>query len=249
MAITCITLDWGDTLAANYGMPYLATQRHAFGILGRDLAQLGASVPDDFAAQCMRGLATQWTSSIDPKLNPEHREFDFQGLLDEWVVTTGVPPAAHAAALIATERCKDRLCDTVLPFTEAAPTLAALQAKGIRLGILSHVPWPGDACRRWFARHGLAPYLDFYSLSCEVGWIKPHPAHFSHALNLAGVPAHEILHVGDHPMRDVEGAKRAGFRTCLRWTEGIYAHDALHAATADITILHLADLVTAVESL
>lgn len=249
MPITCITLDWGDTLAANYGIPYLATQRHAFGILARDLAQLGAQVPDDFTARCMADLAGEWTSSIDPLRNPDHREFDFQAMIVRWVAATKIPAAARAAADAATERCKDRLCDTVLPFTEAVPTLAALQAKGIRLGILSHVPWPGDACRRWFVRHGLAPHLAFYSLSCEVGRIKPHPAHFAHALELAGVPAHEILHVGDHPMRDVAGAQRAGFKTCLRWTEGIYAHDALHAVNADVTILHLADLVAAVDQL
>lgn len=249
MAIRCITLDWGDTLAANYGMPYLATQRHAFTALGKDLAGLGAVVPDSFTAQCMAALAGQWKSSIDPQLNPEHREFDFQALLNEWVTATQVPTAAQSHGIAAAERCKDRLCDTVLPYTEAAPTLSALRAKGIRLGILSHVPWPGDACRRWFERHGLAQYIDFYSLSCEVGWIKPHPAHFSHALELAGVPAHEILHVGDHPLRDVAGAQRAGLRTCLRWTEGIYSEEALHAAQADVTILHLADLVAAVDQL
>jgi FMN phosphatase YigB (HAD superfamily) len=249
MSIRCITLDWGDTLAANYGMPYLATQRHAFSILGKELAELGAVVPDSFTAQCMTALAGQWKSSIDPLRNPDHREFDFQALLNEWVAATQVPLSAQAGSRAAAERCKDRLCDTVLPYTEAVPTLAALRAKGIRLGILSHVPWPGDACRRWFERHALAPFIDFYSLSCEVGWIKPHPAHFSHALELAGVAPHEILHVGDHPMRDVAGAQRAGLRTCLRWTEGIYSEDALHAAQADVTILHLADLVAAVDRL
>ena len=249
MAIRCITLDWGDTLAANYGMPYLATQRHAFSILGSDLARLGGVVPDSFAQACMAALAGEWKSSIDPLRNPDHREFDFQAMLNEWVAATKVPAAAHDAALAAVERCKDRLCDTVLPFTEAAPTLAGLRAKGIRLGILSHVPWPGDACRRWFVRHGLAQHIDFYSLSCEVGWIKPHPAHFTHALELAGVAPHEILHVGDHPLRDVGGAQRAGLRTCLRWTEGIYSEEALHAAQADVTILHLADLLTAVDRL
>jgi len=247
MAIRCITLDWGDTLAANYGMPYLATQRHAFGVLGSDLAALGAVVPATFAAECMSALAGEWKSSIDPVRNPEHREFDFQAMLSHWVAATQVPMSQQTAARAAVERCKDRLCDTVLPYTEAGPTLAGLQAKGIRLGILSHVPWPGDACRRWFERHQLAQYIDFYSLSCEVGWIKPHPAHFAHALELAGVAAQDVLHVGDHPLRDVAGAKLAGMRTCLRWTEGIYGEEALHTAQADVTILHLADLLSAVD--
>jgi putative hydrolase of the HAD superfamily len=249
MTIRCITLDWGDTLAANYGMPYLATQRHAFAILGRDLAAAGGQVRPDFVDACMADLGVEWKRSIDVQQNPDHREFDFQSMLMSWVEATAAPGSDRAAAQAALDRCKDRLCDTVLPYTEAAPTLAALKKKGIRIGILSHVPWPGDACRRWFARHGMADHIDFYSLSCEVGWIKPNPAHFAHALEHAGVAAHEILHVGDHPMRDVDGARRAGFRTCLRWTECIYPQEHLHAAGADVTILHLAELLTAVDAL
>ncbi len=249
MPIRCITFDWGDTLAANYGMPYLATQRHAFSRLGKELAAAGCVVPDDFSQQCIKALAVQWKSSIDPLQNPDHREFDFQAMLTGWVDATVGHGADSGAVLIAVERCKDRLCDTVLPFTEAAPTLAALKAQGLRLGILSHVPWPGDACRRWFARHGLAEHLDFYSLSCDIGWIKPNPAHFSDALRQAGVAAHEILHVGDHPLRDVEGARRAGFRTCLRWTECLYPEDSLHQAAADVTILQLHELTALVGQL
>lgn len=249
MAIRCITFDWGDTLAANYGMPYLATQRSAFGRLAIDLHNAGCEVPADFMQQCMKALAVQWKSSIDPLQNPEHREFDFQAMISSWVATTVGPAAEHVAVQGAVERCKDRLCDTVLPFTESAPTLAALKAKGLRLGILSHVPWPGDACRRWFARHGLAEHLDFYSLSSEIGWIKPNPLHFTDALRQSGVLAHEILHVGDHPMRDVEGARRAGFRTCLRWTECLYPEESLHQAAADVTILQLHELTTVVDQL
>ncbi len=249
MPIRCITLDWGDTLAANYGMPYLATQRQAFSRLAAELRACGCAVPEDFPQRCMAALSVQWKSSIDPLQNPDHREFDFQAMLSGWVAEAVGAAAAGAEVREAVERCKDRLCDTVLPYTESAPTLAALKAKGIRLGILSHVPWPGDACRRWFARHGLAEHLDFYSLSCDIGWIKPNPAHFSDALQQSGVAAHEILHVGDHPMRDVEGARRAGFRTCLRWTECLYPEEALHQANADVTILHLRDLIAAVDHL
>lgn len=247
--IRCITLDWGDTLAVNHGMPYQATQRLTFTDLGRALAKAGCAVPDDFLARWMGELAVVWKSTMDVQANPDHREFDFNGMIAGWVDATLTPSADRTAVHAAIDRCKDRMCDTVIPYSESLPTLAKLKAKGIRLGILSHVPWPGDGCRRWFARHGLAEHLDFYSLSCEIGWIKPNPIHFSHARELAGVEPHEILHVGDHPFRDVEGARRAGFRTCLRLTEGIYGEEALAVANADLTILHLAELVDAVETL
>ena len=140
-------------------------------------------------------------------------------------------------------RCTATLTDTVIPFSEAAPALALLRARGYTLGILSHVPWPGDACRSWFERHGLASYIGFYSLSCEIGWIKPHPSHFQHALDQAGCAAHEILHVGDHPVRDVQGGRRAGFRTVLRHTVNIYPSALMAECAPDAEIVRLRELV------
>jgi FMN phosphatase YigB (HAD superfamily) len=249
MPIRCITLDWGDTLAANYGMPYQATMRLAFDQLGLALAAAGCRPGGDFRARCLTELAGPWRESIDPVKNPEHREFDFQALLTAWVAVTLTADSDHLQVEQALQACVDRMTDTVLPYTETVPVLAALQARGLRLGILSHVAWPGAACRRWFARHGLAPYLDFYSLSCEVGWIKPAPQHFAHAMALAGVRPDEILHVGDHPVRDVAGGRQAGLRTCLRLTEGIYPEEQLSQAQADHRILQLAELLTLPELL
>ena len=60
----------------------------------------------------------------------------------------------------------------------------------------------------------------------------------------SSVSPDEILHVGDHPLRDVAGARKAGFRTCLRLTEGIYAEEVLLQAEAEMRILKLADLLT-----
>ena len=115
--------------------------------------------------------------------------------------------------------------------------------RGFRIGVLSHVPWPGPACRAWFARHGLAAYIDFYSLSSEIGWIKPNPRHYQHALDQAGCAPDELLHVGDHPDRDIAGARAFGFRTCLRVTENIYPQDALATCGADAEILHLSEVL------
>ncbi len=247
--ITTVTLDWGDTLAANYGMPYLVTQRRAFERLGQDLAALGCTVPQAFAENAMGDLAGDWKRSIDPLLNPEHREFDFAAMLSGWVGAVGALECDPHRVQQAIMRCTGRLTDTVIPYGDSAAALSVLKARGYRIGILSHTPWPGDACREWFARHGLAAYIDFYSLSCEVGWIKPHPRHFQHALDQAGVSADRILHVGDHPLRDIQGARAHGFRTCLRVTENIYAHDALVACAPDAEILHLRELVEVLEKL
>ncbi len=240
--IRAITFDWGDTLAVNYGMPYLATQRRAFSALATDLKALGCPVPEEFTAQAMAGLAVEWRKSIDPARNPEHREFDFATMLRGWVLAAGGDALAPTALAQVIDACTDRLADTMPPLPESQPVLAALKGRGFRIGILSHVPWPGDACRRWFVRHGLAPYVDFYSLSCEVGWIKPNVLHYQDAQAQAGCPAQEILHVGDHPFRDVEGGRKFGFKTVLRRTECIYPEEALDACRPDAEIIRLEEL-------
>ncbi len=248
MPIKAITLDWGDTLAANWGMPYLATQRLALGRMAEDLAALGHRPDAGWVQRCMDDIAVQWKASTDAQKNPEWREIDMRAMAEAWVRAVGADPAA-AGVRAAIARCDDRFTDTVIPFAETRPVLEALKRRGLKVGILSHVPWPGDACRRWFVRHGWQDLIDFYSLSSEIGFIKPHPAHFQHALAQAGCAPHEVLHVGDHPMRDVEGGRRAGFRTCLRWTENIYPQDALKECRPDAEILQLADLPGVVDRL
>jgi FMN phosphatase YigB (HAD superfamily) len=244
MAIKVITFDWGDTLAANYGMPYLETQRRAFRRLAADLAALGCTVPEGWSAAILAEIEREFARTISPEHNAENREMDMGAMFSRWLREAGAFDAGDAHAVqVALARCTATLTDTVIPFAEAAPALALLRARGYRLGVLSHVPWPGDACRSWFDRHGLGGFFDFYSLSCEVGWIKPHPSHFRHALDQAGCAAHEILHVGDHPLRDVRGGRAAGFRTVLRHTENIHAQEALASCAPDAEIVRLRELV------
>jgi FMN phosphatase YigB (HAD superfamily) len=243
MPIRAITFDWGDTLAANHGMPYVATQRRAFNALARDLREMGFTVDEGWVDRALADIEAAWRTTISFEANPEHREVDMNAMFSGWLSRVVGLDADSSTLSLALERCQATLTDTVIPYSEAAPALSLLKARGYRLGVLSHVPWPGSACRAWFERHGLAPYLDFYSLSCEVGWIKPNPRHYQNALDQAGCRPDEVLHVGDHPERDIVGARAFGFRTCLRHTENIYPHDALHACKPDAEILHLRELV------
>jgi len=248
-SIRCITLDWGDTLAANVGMPYLVSQRRALERLALALRSLDCLVPEDWTQLAMRELEQAWAETVDEVANREQREFDFQGLLQRWLGRTdafGVDPARLSQLIRAFFL---ELTEVIPAYAESLPMLSLFKARGYRLGILSHVPWPGEACRAWFARHGLSAYIDFYSLSSEVGFIKPNPKHFEHALAHAGCPPQEVLHVGDHPRRDVLGARAMGMRTCLRLTEGIYPAAELEACRPDATITRLGQLHAVVEEL
>jgi HAD superfamily hydrolase (TIGR01509 family)/HAD superfamily hydrolase (TIGR01549 family) len=100
----------------------------------------------------------------------------------------------------------DRLYDDVYP------TLNALQALGLDLGILSNF---GTHLRTVLDRFDLAPYFDFIIVSAEVGMAKPDPRIFERVVAAAGRPATRILYVGDHMGDDIEGARSGGVPAVL----------------------------------
>jgi len=56
-------------------------------------------------------------------------------------------------------------------------------------------------------------YFDFAFLAEDIGASKPHPDMFHAALERAGVTADNIIHVGDNPEHDIQGARDVGMRT------------------------------------
>jgi hypothetical protein len=99
----------------------------------------------------MADLGVEWRRSIDMQQNPEHREFDFAVMLNGWIARSGGMEADPHVLRLAIDRCTSMLTDTVIPYSDSVGALSLLKARGYRIGILSHVPWPGDACRAWFA--------------------------------------------------------------------------------------------------
>jgi FMN phosphatase YigB (HAD superfamily) len=57
---------------------------------------------------------------------------------------------------------------------------------------------------------GLADIFEATVISCEIGYMKPHPRIFQYTLEQMGVEAEEAVMVGDNLRADVEGAKTLG---------------------------------------
>lgn len=93
-----------------------------------------------------------------------------------------------------------------------ADTLAELKAAGLRLGIVCDVGMtPSTGLRSVLRAHGVLDLFDHWSFSDEVGWYKPAPEIFAHALDgLGGVAPERAAHVGDLRRTDVVGARAAG---------------------------------------
>lgn len=60
---------------------------------------------------------------------------------------------------------------------------------------------------------GIGHYFDFVITAAQAGAAKPNAEIFHAALNAAGVEAAHAVHVGDDPVRDVQGADAVGMRT------------------------------------
>ncbi|MFF0525326.1 HAD family hydrolase [Actinomadura nitritigenes] len=94
------------------------------------------------------------------------------------------------------------------PFPDAPGPVAALAERGLRLGVITN----GDAGqqRAKIERIGLAERLAYLVTSAETGAAKPHPEIFRVACAGLGLPARDVVYVGDRLDVDARGAASAG---------------------------------------
>lgn len=69
-----------------------------------------------------------------------------------------------------------------------------------------------DLQRQKLETSGLAGYFDDVLVSSDIGFAKPHPRFFEHALRLADAGPDQTLMVGDNLTKEVAGAQEAGIR-------------------------------------
>jgi FMN phosphatase YigB (HAD superfamily) len=114
---------------------------------------------------------------------------------------------------------------------DALPCFEALRDRGLRLG----------AAGNMYAHHEnfLRGHVDFVGSSERWGVEKPAEGFFARVVEEAGVPAGEILYVGDRVDNDVVPALAAGLRA-VRIRRGAHAH--VESPPGTITIDSLAAL-------
>ena len=105
---------------------------------------------------------------------------------------------------------RERLWSYVLPGVPEA--LDQLKSLGRTLAVVSN---SDGTVERVLERQGLRPYLDAVFDSHIVGFEKPDPRLFLHALEATGTHAESTLHVGDLYSTDIEGGRAAGVHTAL----------------------------------
>lgn len=101
-----------------------------------------------------------------------------------------------------------------------APALHAMREAGITLSILSNTGFIlGASLRKMIPLLGLDNCFDFQLYSDEIGSSKPSPHAFAelyrNATKIRPLEKSEILHLGDNPKADYDGARAAGMSAIL----------------------------------
>ena len=97
----------------------------------------------------------------------------------------------------------------------AAAGLRELSCK-YRLGVVSDTIYtPGSGMRAILNGYDILSCFSEFAFSDEVGRAKPHAQIFAHLAQKLGVEHHEMIHVGDRELNDVQGAQALGMKAIL----------------------------------
>ena len=202
-AIRGVLFDWGDTL---FSPPDAAT------VIVRAAEERGVRIDPARARALWDEL---WEAGKMPEELAKGRDLSAVAHREVW---TALFERANGTVPDVATTLYERVMDpgAWIPYPDTAPTLRALRARGVKIGIVSNVP---RDLRPIFAAHGLADLVDAFTHSFEVGVEKPDPAIFLRACEALGTKPGDTLMVGDHPVTDA-GALKAGLRFHLLTPNG-----------------------------
>jgi putative hydrolase of the HAD superfamily len=187
--------------------------------LGRDYSDVLARHGRELAAEDVERLFRQVLDErrvvADPyrdpySAHPRGARGYWSDVVARLLALQGLPPPSPFAVAELWERFRHADAWRVLPGVERA--LEELARRGLRLGVIAN--WD-ERLEEVLGAVGLLPFFAVVVRSSAVGWAKPHPAIFHEALRRLGVEPCEALHVGDDPLRDVEGAGAVGMAALL----------------------------------
>ena len=100
-------------------------------------------------------------------------------------------------------------------FAGAADGLDELAGK-FPLGVVSDTIYtPGSGMRTILEGYGVRQCFSSFAFSDEIGRAKPNERIFAHVANELDVEFHEMVHIGDRELNDVQGAQALGMKAIL----------------------------------
>ena len=226
MTVAAVVFDWGGTLSewATVDMEDM------WRLAARHLA------PDREDELCARLVAVE--QAFFDRISVDQKSATLSQLLAAASTEVGLD-VAEAVLEEAALHHLDSWTPHIAHDSEAAPTLAALRAMGLKTGLLSNTHWPRPFHERFLERDGLAGLLDVRCYTSELSHTKPHPVAFRRVLRELGVRPAETVFVGDRPYDDIFGAQANGMRAV--WRRSTVVPD--YPVEPDATIDRLAELI------
>ncbi len=133
---------------------------------------------------------------------------------------------------------------------DAVQVLQGVKDMGLRMGLISNTAMtPGFTFRSYMEERGMLSYFHTLTFSDEVKLAKPSAEIFMMTLRSLGASPEQTIHVGDHVLNDVVGAKRCGLKTV--WITGFYEREDPDdpETEPDVTVSALAEVVPAIARL
>ncbi|OOZ37662.1 HAD family hydrolase [Solemya velesiana gill symbiont] len=190
--IRAISFDLDDTLWDNRPV-LMAAEQIVFDWLTSNYSRIGETY-DYESVHTMRHALAKARPDLRHDMTRLRKE-----LLRQIADTTGYDDSLVEPAFEVFIEARHR----ITLFDDVLPTLENLRKRGYLLGALTN----GNAS---IQRLGIDHLFDFSVTAEEAGAAKPDPRMFELACQRSGVSTREMVHVGDEPTTDIEGAQSAG---------------------------------------
>jgi len=101
-------------------------------------------------------------------------------------------------------------------FDDAFSTLDWLRDRGIRIGCVTNRVFGGPRFIEELRELGLDRYFEATAVSCDMGYMKPHPRIFEHVFEQMSITPAETAMVGDSLRADVQASQAIGMTAIWR---------------------------------
>src|SRR5271157_2823612 len=135
-------------------------------------------------------------------------------LLDWWSGHLDMEPTSELVSAIDGPYADAVLKIKPIVVEGALEAVEAIKDRGYRVGLISNTGrTPGRAMRKVLGQYGFSGLFEAESFSNEIGYQKPHAEIFRRTLLQLKSGPENAIHVGDHGLLDVLGAREAGMRS------------------------------------
>jgi putative hydrolase of the HAD superfamily len=206
--VRAIGFDLGDTLLYYADTPLDWSSLYGDALAAVARVCIASPIPAEISAACQ--ILVGYNTRVHPRSTEVSADEIFSQILRSW----SLPVAEHLE--IAVEAFFTFFQQRMCAFPETLRALHSLRGAGLRLGVLTDVPYgmPMKFVRRDLDGAQISNLLDSVVTSAMVGLRKPEPAGYHVLASSLGVAPSEMLFVGNEP-KDGVGAQRAGITSVL----------------------------------